>query len=88
MAAITTMSSVASACKTSIASSAVTTPIRRLSPSTTGSSSRSYSCISWAASSWSSWGWTVAKGWDITVSSRAPPRVSSSVRRLTSPSRV
>ena len=51
MAAIRSISSVASSCSTSIASSAVTTPTRRFCSSTTGSSSRSYSCIICAASS-------------------------------------
>ena len=55
MAAIFSKSSVVSSSMTSMASSKVTIPTSRLSPSTTGMADRSYLFSSWATSSLSSW---------------------------------
>ena len=58
MAAIFSMSSVVSSSMTSMASSKVTMPTSRSSPSTTGTAGRSYLENTWATSSLSSWVWT------------------------------
>lgn len=55
MAAMRSMSSVASSCMTSMASSTVTMPTRRSSASTTGRARKSYLLRRRAASSWSVW---------------------------------
>ena len=58
MAAIFSKSSVVSSSITSMASSKVTMPTIRLSPSTTGMADRSYLLSIWATSSLSSWVFT------------------------------
>ena len=78
MAAIFSMSSVVSSCRTSMASSTVTMPTRRPSVSTTGRARKSYLLRAWAVSSWSSRVWTQMKF----RSMMSPMMSSSSARRM------
>ena len=61
MAAIFSMSSVTSSCKTSMASSTVTMPTSRSSLSTTGRARKSYFPRARATASWSSRVWTAMR---------------------------
>ena len=87
MAAMRSMSSVASACITSMASSAVTVPTRRSFSSTTGSSTWSRRSISSTARSWSSSGCSRAAGWAMNWSRRFPVGAMIRSRTVTRPSR-
>ena len=78
MAAIFSMSSVVSSCRTSMASSMVTMPTSRPSVSTTGRARKSYLLRAWAVSSWSSRVWTQMKF----RSMMSPMMSSSSARRM------
>ena len=86
MAAIRSMSSVASSCMTSMASSTVTMPTSRSSASTTGRARKSYLLSSRAASSWSVWVVTNFTFVSIMSRSTASLGARSSSRTVMTPS--